>query len=134
MAEALYQKYRPARFTDVYGEQHVVQALQRAAAAGALTHAYVLYGPRGVGKTTIAKLLAKTVNCLSLTPEGACGKCENCVRIATNKTLDVIEQDAASNNGISEIRTLIDTVSYLPTDLKYKVYILDEAHMLTVGA
>lgn len=134
MASALYQRYRPGCFSEVFGETHIIKALKSALNNDLLSHAYIFSGPRGIGKTTIAKIMAKAVNCLALKDGDACNRCENCQKINTNQTLDVLELDAASNNGVAEIRQIIDSINYLPADLKKKVYILDEAHMLTNGA
>lgn len=134
MAGALYQKYRPNSFEEVFGESHIVKALSNAVKTKQISHAYIFSGPRGIGKTTIAKILAKVINCLDNKNGDACNVCKNCIKINTQQTMDIIEMDAASNNGVAEIRQLIDNVNYLPTDLTKKVYILDEAHMLTTGA
>ncbi|WP_052663043.1 DNA polymerase III subunit gamma/tau [Mycoplasmoides pirum] len=132
---ALYSKYRPICFKDMFGEEHIVKLLTNAISQNQISHAYIFHGPRGVGKTTAAKLFSKTINCLNLIDNNdACNKCKNCLLINNNQTLDIVELDAASNNGVSEIRNLIETVNYLPTDLKTKIFILDEAHMLTTGA
>lgn len=134
MAGALYQKYRPNSFEEVFGESHIVKALSNAVKTKQISHAYIFSGPRGIGKTTIAKILAKVINCLDNKNGDACNACKNCIKINTQQTMDIVEMDAASNNGVAEIRQLIDNINYLPTDLAKKVYILDEAHMLTTGA
>lgn len=134
MISALYQKYRPNKFKDVFGENHIVKSLTQAINLNQISHSYIFFGPRGIGKTTIAKIFAKAVNCLQKKDGDACNQCENCLKINNQQSMDIIEIDAASNNGVAEIRQLIDTVNYLPTDLKIKIYILDEAHMLTQGA
>lgn len=134
MAGALYQKYRPNSFEEVFGESHIVKALSNAVKTKQISHAYIFSGPRGIGKTTIAKILAKVINCLDNKNGDACNACKNCIKINTQQSMDIVEMDAASNNGVSEIRQLIDNINYLPTDLVKKVYILDEAHMLTTGA
>lgn len=134
MAGALYQKYRPNSFEEVFGESHIVKALSNAVKTKQISHAYIFSGPRGIGKTTIAKILAKVINCLDNKNGDACNACKNCIKINAQQTMDIIEMDAASNNGVAEIRQLIDNINYLPTDLAKKVYILDEAHMLTTGA
>lgn len=134
MAGALYQKYRPNSFEEVFGEAHIVKALSNAVKTKQISHAYIFSGPRGIGKTTIAKILAKVINCLDNKNGDACNVCKNCIKINAQQTMDIVEMDAASNNGVAEIRQLIDNINYLPTDLTKKVYILDEAHMLTTGA
>ena len=131
--KALYRKYRPATFEDVVGQQHIVATLQNAIKNNKLAHAYLFCGPRGTGKTSIAKLLAKTINCTD--PENKpCGKCANCLDIQEGTHPDVVELDAATNNGVDEVRDLIDKVKYAPMQGKYKVYIIDEVHMMTPSA
>ena len=131
--KALYRKYRPSTFEEVVGQQHIVATLQNAIKNNKLAHAYLFCGPRGTGKTSVAKLLAKTINCTS---EGnrPCGKCANCIDIQESTHPDVIELDAATNNGVDEVRELIDKVKYAPMQGKYKVYIIDEVHMMTASA
>ena len=130
---ALYRKYRPSSFEDVVGQDKVVKVLRHAIASNKISHAYLFAGPRGTGKTTMAKLIARMVNCQNPVDGEPCGKCENCLRgVSLNE--DVIEIDAASNNGVDEIRELRDKVSLVPTKSKYKIYIIDEVHMLTTGA
>lgn len=130
---ALYRKYRPSSFEDVVGQDKVVKVLKHAIASNKISHAYLFAGPRGTGKTTMAKLIARMVNCQNPVNGEPCGKCENCLRgVSLNE--DVIEIDAASNNGVDEIRELRDKVSLVPTKSKYKIYIIDEVHMLTTGA
>lgn len=129
---ALYRKYRPSNFDDVYGQKEIVTILKNAILANKLSHAYLFCGPRGTGKTTIAKIVAKMVNCTNLQEDGnSCGKCQNCLSQNNN---DIIEIDAASNNGIDEIRELRDKINLVPSNSKYKVYIIDEVHMLTIQA
>lgn len=131
--KSLYRTYRPHSFDTVVGQKHIIQTLQNAIKADKLSHAYLFCGPRGTGKTTVAKLLAKSVNCLN--PEEApCNRCEHCASIQNGTHPDVIEIDAASNNGVDEIRDLIEKVKYAPIQGKYKVYIVDEVHMLSQGA
>lgn len=131
--KALYRTYRPHSFDTVVGQKHIVQTLQNALKQNKISHAYLFCGPRGTGKTTVAKLVAKSVNCLN--PDKApCNECEHCKTIQNGNHPDVIEIDAASNNGVDEIRDLIEKVKYAPLQGKYKVYIIDEVHMLTQGA
>jgi len=132
--QALYRKYRPSTLNDVIGQDVVIQILKNALLNNKVCHAYMFSGPRGIGKTSIAKLLAKAVNCTNLEDGDACGKCENCVSINEGSCPDIIEIDAASNNGVDEIREIKNKVNLVPNQLKYKVYIIDEVHMLSVGA
>ena len=120
---ALYRKYRPSSFEDVVGQDKVVKVLKHAITSNKISHAYLFAGPRGTGKTTMAKLIARMVNCQNPVDGEPCGKCENCLRgVSLNE--DVIEIDAASNNGVDEIRELRDKVSLVPTKSKYKIYII----------
>jgi len=132
--QALYRKYRPSTLNDVIGQDVVIQILKNALLNNKVCHAYMFSGPRGIGKTSIAKLLAKAVNCTNLEDGDACGKCENCVSINEGSCPDIIEIDAASNNGVDEIREIKNKVNLVPNQLKYKVYIIDEVHMLSIGA
>lgn len=130
--KTLYRVYRPQRFEDVAGQEHIITTLKHAVEENKIAHAYLFCGPRGTGKTSIAKLLAKAINCEhDIT---ACGECENCKAIENNNHPDVIEIDAASNNGVDEVRNLIEKVKFAPSQGKYKVYIIDEVHMMSTGA
>jgi DNA polymerase III subunit gamma/tau len=131
--KALYRMYRPQTFEEVVGQQHIVITLQNAIKTNKLSHAYLFSGPRGTGKTTVAKILGKAINCSS-TQHKPCETCASCQSINKGNHPDIIEIDAASNNGVDEIRELIDKVKYAPLELKKKVYIIDEVHMLTTGA
>ena len=130
--KTLYRVYRPQRFDEVAGQEHIITTLRHAVEENKIAHAYLFCGPRGTGKTTIAKLLAKAINCTGSSKP--CDECENCKEIASGNHPDVIEIDAASNNGVDEVRNLIDKVKYAPTQGKYKVYIIDEVHMMSTGA
>ena len=131
--KSLYRKYRPNSFETVVGQRHIIQTLQNAIKQKKMSHAYLFCGPRGTGKTTVAKLLAKSVNCINI-EQAPCNQCEHCLTIQNGTHPDVIEIDAASNNGVDEIRDLIEKVKYAPLQGKYKVYIVDEVHMLSQGA
>lgn len=130
--QALYRKYRPASFDEVVGQEHIVRTLKNAIQKNRIAHAYLFCGPRGTGKTSIAKIFARTLNCTGENPP--CMKCENCRLSLAGSHPDIIEIDAASNNGVDEVRALIDRVGYAPLEGKYKVYIIDEVHMMTTGA
>ena len=134
MYRALYRKWRPQRFADVVGQTAIVTALQNQIAAGRIGHAYLFTGTRGTGKTTCAKIFAKAVHCLDTSSPDPCGECEICKGIDSGAIMDIIEMDAASNNGVDDIRDLRDEVAYLPSVCKYKVYIIDEVHMLSTAA
>ncbi len=131
---ALYRKFRPDTFADVKGQDHIVITLKNQLKAGRIGHAYLFTGTRGTGKTTVAKIFAKTVNCENPTEDGPCGECRICRAIASGASMNVIEIDAASNNGVDNIREIVEEVSYSPAEGKYKVYIIDEVHMLSMGA
>lgn len=129
----LYRKYRPARFEDVVGQEHIVKTLQNAVKQNRIAHAYLFCGPRGTGKTTISKIFAKMINCED-EKHRPCDQCENCLAVQQGNHPDIIEIDAASNNGVNEVRDLIEKVKYAPLKGKYKVYIIDEVHMMSAGA
>ncbi len=131
---SLYRKYRPATFDEVVGQEHVTRTLRNAIESGKTSHAYLFAGSRGTGKTSVAKLLAKALNCVDGPTADPCGKCDSCVAIGAGSSLDVVEMDAASNRGIDDIRDIRDKVAFSPVEGKSKVYILDEAHMLTKEA
>ena len=132
--QALYRMFRPQSFSDVVGQEHVTKTLRNAISKGKQSHAYIFSGPRGTGKTSIAKVFAKAINCLNPHDGEPCNECAICKGITQGTNGDVIEIDAASNNGVDEIRNIRDKVKYAPSESKYKVYIIDEVHMLTTGA
>ena len=134
MYQALYRKWRPSFFDDVVGQEHITSILKSEVENGKLSHAYLFCGPRGTGKTTCAKIIAKAANCLSPVNGNPCGKCEACLAIDAGTTTDVVEMDAASNNGVDSIRELRDGVVYTPAEMKFRVYIIDEVHMLSISA
>ena len=131
---ALYRKFRPGEFEDVKGQDHISKTLQNQIKAGRIGHAYLFCGTRGTGKTSVAKIFAKAVNCESPVDGSPCGVCETCKAISAGTSMNVIEIDAASNNGVDNIREIREEVAYRPTEGKYKVYIIDEVHMLSIGA
>ncbi|MGI5824730.1 MAG: DNA polymerase III subunit gamma/tau [Bacillota bacterium] len=131
---ALYRKYRPRRFADLVGQEHIARTLLNATKQGKVAHAYLFCGPRGTGKTSAAQIMSRAVNCLEPVDNEPCGKCEACARILSGSSLDILEIDAASNRGIDEMRDLRERVKYTPAQEKYKVYIIDEVHMLTTEA
>jgi len=132
--KSLYRKWRPKTFTDVYGQEHITKVLQNQVANQKVSHAYLFTGTRGTGKTTCAKILAKAVNCESPVNGNPCNECETCLGIESGGIIDVIEIDAASNNGVENIRDIRDDVAFTPGELAKKVYIIDEVHMLSAGA
>ena len=134
MYQALYRKWRPTVFDDVVGQEHITSILKSEVENGKISHAYLFCGPRGTGKTTCAKIIAKAVNCEHPKNGNPCGICSACLSIDGGTATDVIEMDAASNNGVDNIRDLRDGVMYTPADLKYRVYIIDEVHMLSISA
>ena len=134
MYKVLYRKYRPSKLKEVVGQTVIIQILRQILKSGSIPHSFIFAGTRGIGKTTIARIFAKAINCEKLTTGDACGKCTNCLAIEQEETVDIVEIDGASNNGVDEIRDLRDKCVFLPQNLKYKVYIIDEVHMLTTAA
>lgn len=134
MYRAFYRKYRPSTFTDVVGQQHITTTLENAVKTGKTSHAYLFTGSRGTGKTSCAKILSKAVNCLNPQNGNPCNECEICKGIDSGAILDIIEIDAASNNGVDNIRDLREEANFTPANAKYRVYIIDEVHMLSIGA
>lgn len=135
MTQALYRKWRPRQWDEVVGQEHILQTLTNAVRAGRTGHAYLFAGPRGTGKTTVARILAKAVNCLHEDPaQRPCNQCDHCVAVNENRFLDLIEIDAASNTSVDDVRDLRDKINFAPTQGKYKIYIIDEVHMLSTAA
>lgn len=134
MYQALYRKYRPKTFDDVVGQSSIVKVLKHSIEQHKFCHAYMFFGSRGTGKTSLSKIFAKAVNCLNPIDGNPCGKCKNCLVAGEKECVDILEIDAASNNGVDEIRELRNKINLVPAELKYKVYIIDEVHMLSIGA
>ena len=134
MYQALYRKYRPKSFDDVVDQKYIIETLKNSILNDKISHAYMFFGPRGIGKTTVAKIFARAVNCTNNSNGNPCEKCDSCIASAEKECVDIIEIDAASNNGVDEIREIKSKVNLVPNCLKYKVYIIDEVHMLTAGA
>ena len=132
--QALYRTWRPEYFRDIVGQDRIVTTLINQITSGRIPHAYLFCGSRGTGKTTTAKVLSRAINCLNPENGEPCGHCEACRQLENENNLDIVEIDAASNNGVDEIRDLRDKVKYPPTIGRYKVYIIDEVHMLSIGA
>ena len=132
--QALYRKYRPQTFSDVVGQEHITETLKKELAEGKTVHAYLFTGTRGTGKTSCAKILAKAANCLNNNNGDPCLECESCLSIKDGENTDIVEIDAASNNSVDSIRELRDLISFAPSSSKYRVYIIDEVHMLTISA
>ncbi len=134
MYQALYRKYRPLTFSDVVGQSHITETLKNELSEGKLSHAYLFTGTRGTGKTSCAKILARAVNCEHLQNGDPCGKCSACRAILSGEVMDIVELDAASNNGVDDVRELRDQITFTPANAKYRVYIIDEVHMLSKAA
>ena len=132
--QVLARKYRPNSFSDMIGQEHITQTLQNALISGKTAHAYLFVGPRGIGKTTIARIFAKALNCKQAPIKNPCNKCDSCHSISSGNNIDIIEIDGASNNSVNDIRNLREEVLYTPVNSKYKIYIIDEVHMLSNSA
>ena len=131
---ALYRKFRPLKFDEMVGQEHITKTLKKQIMVGRVGHAYLFNGGRGTGKTSAAKILARAVNCLNVQNGEPCNECEICKEILSGALTDVVEMDAASNNSVDDIRSIREEVNFLPTRAKYRVYIIDEVHMLTTNA
>lgn len=131
---ALYRKFRPATFTEMVGQEHIIKTLKNQLISGRVGHAYLFNGGRGTGKTTTAKVLARAINCLNPKNGEPCNECEICKAALSGSLTDIVEMDAASNNSVEDIRSIREEVNFLPTLAKYRVYIIDEVHMLSTGA
>ena len=134
MYQALYRKWRPQTFDEVIGQKHITETLKNQVKTGRLSHAYIFIGTRGTGKTTCARILAKAVNCEHPVNGNPCGKCPACLGISQGSVMDVVELDAASNNGVDNVRALREEAVFSPADVKKRVYIIDEVHMLSTSA
>jgi DNA polymerase-3 subunit gamma/tau len=132
--QALYRKYRPHTFSEVIGQEHITRAIQNQIASGKISHAYLFTGSRGIGKTSVARIFARAVNCENNQNGSPCGECETCKRLEKENDINIIEIDAASNNRVDDIREIREKVKFMPVGAKYKVYIIDEVHMLTDSA
>jgi DNA polymerase-3 subunit gamma/tau len=134
MSLVLYRKYRPQSFSEIIGQEHIVQTLTNSISGKSISHAYLFTGPRGSGKTTIARLFAKAINCQDLTSFEPCNKCNSCLEIMQSKSMDLVEIDAASHTGVDDVRELIEGIKFTPISSKYKIFIIDECHQLSKSA